>query len=803
MDSLSSKAKRVPFIHFQKRVFEGSLVKLIAFAGILAVAGAASAQTELVANGNFTANAASFNTWPGTLGGDNPSDIPNWNTYPDNDGKGLNGAITGVGNIFGPANPGGFTFVFAQHTENGIYQYIPLDPNTTYTVEIDVAARNGYDAALFSVKFANSGEAPFWESDSLNGGNPSDASQAAFVHWKVDFTTPLVVNGPTIQLWNKSVAEGDRTVCFANVSVKKKVAEVLSITPPPNVTVVVNSGTSIATNVAIFTPVTTGSTSVSSDAPSQFTLGDTPVIWTATDAGANEATATQTVTVVSPPNFSGTILSNQLPQLTLTRGAAEATRFEASNNLLTQTSWTTLTTIPRTNVTVQWVDFAATNIPARFYRPVELTALDTYATTNHPPEYSYTLLSTTPGTGQTTYILEMTSQSWFTTTEVDRPLWKHWMIIVKPDTVSHSTALLHISAGNNGGTAPTSAEAITRQIAINTQSVVAELRMVPNQPLTFPGESFTRVEDAIMAYAWDKYLDHGDEMWVPRLPMTKAAVLAMDTVTAVCASEAATTVDKFVVTGASKRGWTTWMTAIVDNRVQAIIPVVIDILNLTPNLKHHWKCYGYWAPAIGDYEAAGILDRLDTPEWDAMMAIDDPYAYRNRLSLPKFLINASSDEFFLPDSSQYYFDDLPGVKYIRYVPNGRHSLNPWSYVESCHYAVLNSSTLPEFTWTQPTENSIRVETDTTPTSVKLWQAFNNTREFRGDLPGGAPTWFSTTLTDQGGGVYVGTVATPGSGYRGFFVEMTYPSPGGSAPPYQFTTHIKVVPDTYPYAWPPN
>jgi PhoPQ-activated pathogenicity-related protein len=46
------------------------------------------------------------------------------------------------------------------------------------------------------------------------------------------------------------------------------------------------------------------------------------------------------------------------------------------------------------------------------------------------------------------------------------------------------------------------------------------------------------------------------------------------------------------VAGASKRGWTTWLTPAVDKRVRAIVPIVLDILNIVPNINHHWQAYG-------------------------------------------------------------------------------------------------------------------------------------------------------------------------------------------------------------------
>lgn len=40
-------------------------------------------------------------------------------------------------------------------------------------------------------------------------------------------------------------------------------------------------------------------------------------------------------------------------------------------------------------------------------------------------------------------------------------------------------------------------------------------------------------------------------------------------------------IEEFYVGGESKRGWTTWLTAAVDRRVKAAIPVVMDLMGMT------------------------------------------------------------------------------------------------------------------------------------------------------------------------------------------------------------------------------
>ena len=424
------------------------------------------------------------------------------------------------------------------------------------------------------------------------------------------------------------------------------------------------------------------------------------------------------------------------------------------------------------------------------------TALDRYVA-RPDTNFSWSVVSSTRGSNYTASVLKLTSQVWLTTNEVDRPLWQHWLTIIKPDDAKPGTGFLFITGGSSKGGPPKKPEDNIVQTALETHSVVSELKNVPSQPLIFKGEEKGRGEDELIAYTWDKFLRTGDEKWPARLPMTKSAVRAMDAVTAFCAGPegGSIRVDQFVVAGGSKRGWTTWTTAIVDNRVVAIVPIVIDMLNIVPSFQHHWEAYGFWAPAVGDYVAMGIMNWSGTPEYAKLMKIEEPYEYRDRLTLPKLLVNACGDQFFLPDSSQFYFKDLPGTKYLRYVPNADHSLrgsDAWQSVTAFYNGILKQSKLPRFTWTKEADGSLRVKTVDHPSSVKLWQATNEkARDFRLEMIGKA--WQGSDLEGSGKGDYVGRVSKPAAGWTAFMVELTYPSDGPF--PYKFTTEVSVVPDT--------
>jgi PhoPQ-activated pathogenicity-related protein len=425
------------------------------------------------------------------------------------------------------------------------------------------------------------------------------------------------------------------------------------------------------------------------------------------------------------------------------------------------------------------------------------TALDRYVEAPDPA-YKYDLVATIPGRGYTAFVIEMTSQSWRSKDEVTRTVWTHWLTVIRPDEVRHRKAFLYVTGGNNTGAAPKTADESLVRIATATGSVAAELRMVPNQPLVFAGETRQRSEDEIIAYTWDKFLKGGDDQWPLRLPMTKAAVRAMDTVVSFCAGDKLA-IDGFVVAGASKRGWTAWSTAAVDTRVVAVVPLVIDLLNIVPSFEHHLAVYGYYAPAVSDYEDIGLMRSFGTPRFRELMAIEEPFEYRRRLTMPKFIVNATGDQFFVPDSWQFYFNQLDGAKYLRYVPNADHSLrgtDAWLSVLAYYDAVLNGAPLPQFTWQIEKDGAIRVRTKDAPTGVTLWQATNpGARDFR--LSSIGARWKGTPLKAQGDGEYVGRVARPFRGFTAYVVELTFPS-GIADAPFKFTTGVKVVPDVEPF-----
>jgi hypothetical protein len=167
---------------------------------------------SLIANGSFAANASSFTLSPGYTGSPNPSSITSW-TASGIAQYGINGAGTGVGDPFGPSNPGGLTYAFLQGTGQALVQSLTtLAPNTTYQLGYSVAGRAANTASYRVVIYSdNTFNTAYYDS----GVQPANSS--GFVNVAASFTTPATLGAaPNIQLVNSSVA-GDNTVDYANV----------------------------------------------------------------------------------------------------------------------------------------------------------------------------------------------------------------------------------------------------------------------------------------------------------------------------------------------------------------------------------------------------------------------------------------------------------------------------------------------------------------------------------------------------------------------------------------------------------
>jgi PhoPQ-activated pathogenicity-related protein len=430
------------------------------------------------------------------------------------------------------------------------------------------------------------------------------------------------------------------------------------------------------------------------------------------------------------------------------------------------------------------------------------TALDDYI--QKPDDsYSWKIASQRQADGIKTVVVDMVSQNWRTKEDVNRTEWRHWLTVSIPDRAKSDIGMLFISGGYNGeGPRPNRrGDAVARA----TNTVVAELGMVPNQRLMFHNDGKERTEDDLIGYTWDQFLKTGDPTWTVRMPMVKSAVRAMDTITALTSSEAGggRTVDRFVVAGGSKRGWTTWLTGAVDDRVVAIIPIVIDVLNTDQSMRHHFASYGFWAPNVGNYVDHKLMQRADHPRMKELYELEDPYSYRHRLTMPKFILNAAGDQFFLPDSSQFYWDDLRGESYLRYVPNADHGLDGTDANESLiafYSLILAGKKPPVYLWTQEADGTLQVLARDKPKEVRLWQATNpEARDFRVETFGRKYT--SSVVEPDEHGIYRAKAVPPDKGWTAYFLELTFDVDAPT--PLKLTTNVVVTPDTVPFAEKPS
>jgi PhoPQ-activated pathogenicity-related protein len=402
----------------------------------------------------------------------------------------------------------------------------------------------------------------------------------------------------------------------------------------------------------------------------------------------------------------------------------------------------------------------------------------------------------------TVTIVEFNSQSW-KPEGVSPDVWQHWLTIVRPRFLSSDVALLVLTKGDaDHSNPPDSASSEWTRMALLSHCVVVEMEAVPVGPVTFNGEGLPRWEDAFLAKSFERFLDTQDPEWPGLLPMVKSAVRAMDAVQEVMKED---DVSRFVITGHSKRGWATYLTAAVDDRVVGIAPVAADFLNQKEHTRLQIESYGSVSEFLADYTDLDIPNRVlfGEPEaGDGLLRIVDPYSYRDLVTMPKLILLASGDDLWHADAVNLYFRDLTGPKHIHYEANASHGIREASGVQKARYAFLSriagGKPMPEFSFlVHETLGSFEVTTTgERPIGVLLWQAENPyANDFRlGTIGRGwkpKPVGISSIDVRNRQVTYGGSVVIPEQGYKAFYVELVYLE---GVTPFRLSTPMTVLGD---------
>lgn len=399
------------------------------------------------------------------------------------------------------------------------------------------------------------------------------------------------------------------------------------------------------------------------------------------------------------------------------------------------------------------------------------TALKTYLKKDEI-SFHWALVDSFSKEDLTIYNLLFTSQEW------QNINWTHQLTIVVPDHTDKEEALLFITGGRNqdgkphwnakkedddilGGLAT---------IAAANEAIAALLRQTPNQPLFD-----SKVEDDLLSYTLHSFKKDRDFTWPLLFPMVKSATKAMDVIQEFTSDSLSKKVDKFVVSGASKRGWTTWLTGAVDNRVIAIAPMVIDILNMPVSLQYQIETWGDYSTQIQDYVNLGIPQSTNTPDGKEITTMIDPYSYRKDLTMPKMIIMGTNDDYWVVDNVKNYINNIPGTNMLHYIPNVGHNLGSGEQAMSALGAffnnTVNNKTYPKSKWEiSKNRKTVNVKIQATKDileGVIVWSAESKDKDFRNER------WTSKTLEVSKVSSIDVKKKLPKRGYKAFYVDLKY------------------------------
>lgn len=375
------------------------------------------------------------------------------------------------------------------------------------------------------------------------------------------------------------------------------------------------------------------------------------------------------------------------------------------------------------------------------------------------------------------YSLLFISQKW------QGILWKHELIVFVPESVEQDGALLFIDGGSLNEGIPKFAKEdddlflFLSAMANRNNALVCILKQVPNQPL------YGLKEDALISYTLNEFIKDNDYSWPLLFPMTKSAYKAMDVVQEFAIHQLNQKINRFLVSGASKRGWTTWLTgALQDPRVEAIAPMVIDMLNMPVTFDYQKQLYGAYSEEIRDYVNLELPQTIHSEFGKAVVQMIDPYSYREKLTMPKLIIMGTNDPYWTVDAVKHYIYEIPGHNLLHYVPNAGHGLGDkvqaLGALDAFFSLMLNKADYPVCEWELVEKGkNIDLQVKTSPdqlTGAALWTSVSESRDFR------KAVWTKSDIRIDAKNRSLVNVRLkyPKDGFQAFYVELIYKNPHG-------------------------
>ena len=296
----------------------------------------------------------------------------------------------------------------------------------------------------------------------------------------------------------------------------------------------------------------------------------------------------------------------------------------------------------------------------------------------------------------------------------NHPQWQHNVTLFIPKKVNHDTALLYLDSGilHPKGIKyfPLAINAFS--IANKTNSIIIEVRDLPNQSLILtkkldttpnkiadPKSSVEKKGSKLLIYSFEKFIEdpHRNKHLPLLLPMVKSIIQIM-TECQVFLKKQNIAVNKFVVSGYSKRGWAAWMAATVDKRICAIIPIVSDFFYIDKLLKSNERV----DIMFGSFDKQTLSSQGKKSEaLNQLIQTIDLSKYMANINIPIFNISCLNDEIFPANHHLSYLDKLNSNYYLRSVSRCGHFINKEKpsvvYASVCAFygSLISERKLPE------------------------------------------------------------------------------------------------------------